>query len=139
VYLGRTKQPIADRIRGHFFSKPMHRKIDINVVSKIEIAKCKSEADMYLYEIYYINLLKPALNRDDKAHDEMSVHLPELEFLEYKPKLMDKWKEQISEKIANEQRKNQELVEWQTKYSEARKRLNGYEWCNWMENNPRPV
>ena len=35
VYVGRTKQPLQSRIRGHLFNKPMHRTIDINHVSKI--------------------------------------------------------------------------------------------------------
>lgn len=138
VYLGRTAQPIADRIRGHFFSKPMHRKIDILQVSKIEVAQCKSEADMFLYEIYYINLIKPALNRDDKAHDKMSISLIELDFVEYQPKLLGKWKEQIWTQELEKEKKNQELVEWQKKYSEFRKKLRGDTWFEWLESNPRP-
>ena len=27
VYVGRTKQPLQSRIRGHLFNKPMHRTI----------------------------------------------------------------------------------------------------------------
>lgn len=34
VYLGRTKQPLQTRLRGHFFKKPMHRVIDIQQVSR---------------------------------------------------------------------------------------------------------
>jgi len=98
AYLGRTKQPIAARLRGHFFNKPMHKNINIALVSKIEIASCKSQADMYLYEVYYINKLKPPINQDDKAHDALTVELPELKFVEYTPKLMDKWREEIAKK-----------------------------------------
>ena len=54
VYVGRTKQPLQNRIRGHLFGKPMHRKIDIEQVSRIEYAEFKTEADMNLYEIYFI-------------------------------------------------------------------------------------
>lgn len=36
VYVGRTKQPLQDRIRGHLFQKPMHRTIAIEQVTKIE-------------------------------------------------------------------------------------------------------
>jgi hypothetical protein len=138
VYLGRTAQPIAYRIRGHFFAKPMHKTVGINVVTKIEIAQCKSEADMYLYEIYYINLLKPTLNRDDKACDDLNVFLPELEFVEYEPKLMEKWKAQITEREAEKERKQQELSDWQNKRSEARKTLKGDSWHEWLDKNPRP-
>ena len=54
VYVGRTKQPLQSRIRGHLFSKPMHRTVNIEQVTKIEYAELGSEADMNLYEIYFI-------------------------------------------------------------------------------------
>ena len=95
VYVGRTHQPLQDRIRGHFFNRPMHRAIDIFRTTKIEFAELPTIADLYLYEVYYINKLKPPYNCDDKAHDELSVKLPELEFKEFECKLMDKWKEKI--------------------------------------------
>lgn len=94
AYLGRTKQPINNRLRGHFFSKPMHKTIDIRLVTKIEIAECNSEADMFLYEIYYINKFKPPLNRDDKAVDSLTISIPELEFKEYQTLLINKWLKQ---------------------------------------------
>ena len=53
---------------------------------------------MFLYEIYYINTLKPALNVDDKADDKLSVTLPELEFKDFWPKNFDKWKSEIAAK-----------------------------------------
>lgn len=117
----------------------MHKKVDINLVNKIEIAECRTEADMYLYEIYYINLLKPSLNCDDKAHDILTISLPELEFVEYKPKLIEKWKKQIEEDEAEQHRKHQELIDWQDKYSAARKSLKGDDWADWKDNNPRPA
>lgn len=95
AYLGRTKQPINARLRGHFYKLPMHKLIDIFSVSRIELAECKSEADMFLYEIYYINKFKPALNRDDKAADDLTISLPELEFRPYECKLLEKWKNDL--------------------------------------------
>jgi hypothetical protein len=94
VYLGRTSQDFKNRLRGHFFKKPMHRAININLVTKIETVVLPTQADMFLYEIYYINKLRPALNVDDKAIDGLglTVNLPELEFQEYKLNLLDKWK-----------------------------------------------
>ena len=50
---------------------------------------------MFLYEIYYINRFKPALNRDDKAGDELTISLPELEFSLYLCGLLDKWKGEL--------------------------------------------
>jgi hypothetical protein len=138
IYLGRTEQPIANRLRGHFFSKPMHRKIHLPSVSRIEVAECNSTADMYLYEVYYINLLKPPLNLDDKANDELSVELPELNFLEYKPKLYDKWLQQI----LYEQKNEDELIYarniWKEKRDSMRNILRGDQWIEWLETNPRP-
>jgi Nuclease subunit of the excinuclease complex len=95
AYVGRTKQSINSRLRGHFKQLPMHKKIDIFFVSRIEIAECRTEADMFLYELYYINKFRPALNRDDKAQDELTVSLPELDFKEYICPLMEKWKKEI--------------------------------------------
>ena len=73
VYVGRTKQPLQSRIRGHLFSKPMHRTVKIEQVTKIEYAELGSEADMNLYEIYYILRLHPPLNADDKARGDLSA------------------------------------------------------------------
>ena len=95
VYLGRTKQPLQARIRGHVFQKPMHKLILIQNVSKIEYTELQTEADMNLYEIYYINLWKPPLNVDDKARDELSISLPELEWKEFVPANWDVWKRQL--------------------------------------------
>jgi len=91
--LGRTKQRINSRLRGHFFAAAMHKQLDIFCISKIEIAECQTEADMFLYEIYYINKFKPTLNRDDKARDKLTISLKELEFYNHDcSTLMDKWK-----------------------------------------------
>lgn len=95
VYLGRTKQPLQNRIRGHLVSAPMHRTIDIEQVSKIEFARFQSEADMNLYEIYFINLWKPFLNVDDKCRDDLTVRLPDVEWTEYKiigTPIWEKWR-----------------------------------------------
>lgn len=104
VYLGRTCQPLQNRIRGHLFGKPMHRKIDIFQVTKIEYAEFPTVADMYLYEIYFINKLKPPLNCDDKAPDELSVNLPEPEWCEFTTHLWDKWRTQIEADNCEEER-----------------------------------
>lgn len=95
AYLGRTKQPLQSRIHGHLFKKPMHRSINIDLVTKIEYAEFQSEADMNLYEIYFINLWKPHLNVDDKCKDELSVRLPEVVWKEFTTHLWDKWKSDI--------------------------------------------
>lgn len=95
AYLGRTKQPLQARIRGHMFAKPMRRAIDIHNVTKIEYTEFQSEADMNLYEIYFINLWKPPLNVDDKARDELSVVLFDCEWKEFVPKNWEEWKNTI--------------------------------------------
>lgn len=96
VYLGRTKQPLQSRIHGHLFKKPMHRSINIELVTKIEYAEFQSESDMNLYEIYFINLWKPTLNVDDKCKDVLSVRLPEVEWKVFTTHLWDKWRKEIN-------------------------------------------
>ena len=95
AYLGRTKQPLQSRMRGHMFAKPMHRAIDIHNVSKIEYTELQTEADMNLYEIYLINLWKPPLNIDDKARDNLTISLPDLKWTEFLPAKWDEWKREL--------------------------------------------
>ena len=96
VYVGRTKQKLVDRIRGHLFAKPMHRVLNIEQISRIEYAELPTEADMNLYEIYYILLLHPMLNVDDKARDYPTVKLPELKWEVFTTNLWKKWECAIS-------------------------------------------
>lgn len=110
VYLGRTKQPLQSRLRGHVFGAPLHRKLDIFKISKIEYAEFKTEADMFLYEIYFINLYKPLLNNDDKAKDYLTLSLPEPSWKPYIPPMFNKWIEKINQDDADFQAK-QELKE----------------------------
>lgn len=114
VYLGRTKQRLQDRIHGHLFKKPMMRNINIELVSRIEYAVFLSEADMNVYEVYYINLYRPALNRDDKARDSLTISLPEVQWELFTTKLWEKWRQQIASndiKDALEQKRKAEFGE----------------------------
>lgn len=122
VYVGRTKQPLQDRIRGHLFKKPMHREIDINLVSKIEYATFQTEADMYLYEIYFINLWHPPLNRDDNASDNLTVALPPVEWVLFQTKLWEDWKAALREKDEEAKRTKERELEWERQRREMRRK-----------------
>lgn len=122
VYLGRTTQPLQTRLRGHFFKKPMYRVIDINQVSRIECAEFATVADMYLYEIYYINRLKPTLNVDDLARDEVTVTLPEVEFVQHECPLFERWKADINGADTKWQKLHDEYYEIPQQISILRKR-----------------
>lgn len=65
------------------------RELFIDQITKIEYATFKTQADMYLYEIYFINLWHPPLNKDDKAKDELTVTLPEVEWKLFETPLWD--------------------------------------------------
>lgn len=108
IYLGRTTMKLQDRLRGHFFKKPMMREIDINQVTKIEYAEFETEADMFVYEIFLINKLRPPLNKDDKANDDLTIELPEVEFKPYFCVLLKKWKHQIYLKDIEDKNKREE-------------------------------
>lgn len=116
AYLGRTKQPLQSRIRGHMFAAPMHRAIDIHNVTRIEYTELQTEADMNLYEIYFINLWKPPLNVDDKAKDSPTIHLPELRWHEFIPARWEEWKQQL---------KPDSLYGWHQARNDRIKPLNG--------------
>jgi len=111
VYLGRTKQPLQDRIRGHVFKRPMHRDIDINLVTKIEYTEFKTEADMNVYEIYFINKFKPPLNKDDKARDELTFEIPDVTWTIFNIPLWSKWKEKINTDATEEEMKRIAKIE----------------------------
>lgn len=108
VYLGRTNQKLQDRIRGHLFKKPMHRTIYIEHVSKIEYCEFESQADRNIYEIYFINLWKPALNIDDKAKGDVTICLPEVEWKPFETPLWEKWKKEIEKQDNALQMRNEE-------------------------------
>ena len=85
-YVGRTSQPLKTRMRQHMASTNNGSEIphiDPKTVKRIEFALCASEADMYLYEVYYINKLHPQMNVDAKASDFLTVQLPELKWHGY--------------------------------------------------------
>ena len=126
VYLGRTKQPLQARIHGHLFKKPMHRSINIELVTKIEYTDFPTEADMNLYEIYFINLWKPPLNIDDKCNDNLTVSLPDIEWKEFVTPLWNKWKEKIEkEDSAYKMRKQETSAQLEIKRLMRRKWHNG--------------
>jgi hypothetical protein len=134
VYLGRTNQPLKRRLHGHFFKAPMHRAININLVTKVEYAFFKTEADMFLYEIYYINLYHPPLNCDDKSQDELTVFLPEVIFKPFECNLMDKWREQIRKSDEIEKQRRDKQLAFQIEKSERRKTMNHQDYLEWLDN-----
>lgn len=127
VYLGRTMQPLQNRIRGHLFKKPMHREIDINQVTKIEYATFQSRADQFLMEIYLINLWKPPLNKDDKAFDALTITLPEVEWKLFTTHLWEKWKEEIAESDKEERLRRQAKIRVMELQGEMRRKRNSSE------------
>lgn len=149
LYIGRTKQPLQTRLHSHFFKKPMVREINIEAVTKIEAASFPTEADMYLYEIYYINKFKPPLNRDDKARDELTISLPEVQFQEFHCPLMKVWREKIRDTDAqyeeNRRLKNELEMEKNDKHKEifSREDISTEEkqalWCDWLESVYEPI
>ncbi len=96
VYVGRTKQLLQDRIRRHVYGKPFHRKLDLERITKVEYHEFPSEADMFLYEIYYIIKLHPELNVDDKPHDRLSFSLPAISWTPFPLVLREKWQDQLT-------------------------------------------
>ena len=97
VYIGRTRQPLEDRLRLHFLAKPIIRFLDPRIVSKIEYAECKTQGDMFIYEIYYINKLRPTFNRADKSFDGdgITITIDDLIFNEYVPRNLQTWKDKF--------------------------------------------
>lgn len=149
LYIGRTKQPLKRRLHNHFFKTAMVREINIECVTKIEYAVFQTEADMNVMEVYYINKLKPVLNRDDKAKDELTIHFPEVEFKEYHCPLMEKWRDEIRKiDAADEERrklkaqleqekrdKHKEIFDRDDLHLEVKREL----WWAWLEQVYEPM
>lgn len=143
IYLGRTKQPLKRRLHAHFFKTPMVREINIECVTKIEYARFETEADMNVYEIYYINKLKPILNRDDKAKDELTIELPEVTFQEYHCHLMAGWREEIRKADEADEVKRKRRAQLEMEKTQMHKKIFAQEdlsieekreqWSRWLE------
>ena len=149
LYLGRTKQPLNRRLYSHFFKKAMVRAINIECVTKIEYAVFHSEADMNVMEVYFINKLKPVLNRDDKAKDQLTISLPEPEFIEHHCHLMERWREEIRLADAADEEKKRLKCQLETERCEKHKEIFDREdisldekrerWWTWLEQVYEPM
>lgn len=80
IYVGKSSA-IDTRIRSHKSSKRWRD----HKISKILVAACNSKTDMEIYELYYINKLKPLANMSHVNNDMPSYAAKELEFTEYIP------------------------------------------------------
>ena len=104
VYVGRTSN-MERRMGEHFRGG----KIDIDRVSKIEFAETETEADMNLYELYYILKLKPVLNDKDTAKDQLTIQLPELKFKQFFSMMWDQWREEVKLRKEKEYERRQRI------------------------------
>lgn len=148
IYLGRTHQPLNNRLRGHFLKSPMMRSLDPRLVSRIEYADFKTEADMFLYEIYFINKWKPPLNVDDKSKEELTVDLPPVSFQIFDCTLLDKWRQIVQEEDLNYQRQQKEKRDLMEEYQTMRKKIfrdenltpeeKSERWYKWLETEFEP-
>ncbi len=72
IYVGKSKKPLVERFKGH-----LHLPDECySMVHKIEYIECKTEADMSIKEIYYINKYsenQPFYNVQDKTDIPRSV------------------------------------------------------------------
>lgn len=78
LYVGESIN-IPNRMSAHLSENSWKKK----EIKKILYAKCKTKTDMDLYEVFYINKLKPKYNIQHLNDDAPSFELPELEFKLY--------------------------------------------------------
>lgn len=77
IYIGLTSRPIQRRIKEHEVEELQKE------TYRIEYAKVMTEADMRMYELYYINKYNPKFNVRDLYVDGNQITLPELNFVPY--------------------------------------------------------
>ena len=78
IYVGRAKN-LKQRLQAHkHLPDSCYKEVDM-----IEFATFESESDQSVYEVYYINLLKPIYNKDAKGSDNITVTLPPVKWHEY--------------------------------------------------------
>lgn len=73
VYVGKTRQPLEDRIHRHFGSGGHLQKAQLATVTKVEFLELKSRVEMDIVELYYINLWRPIFNTQAKYEEEFSL------------------------------------------------------------------
>lgn len=111
LYIGITQKPLRDALHEHFFKEHGRKAINAECVSKIEYAFLATEADMLVAYAFYVNKLKPALNHDSKAEDQLTLSLPDVQFQEYESEDLNRWKVQI--KNANRQNEEKCCIRFQ--------------------------
>lgn len=98
LFVGKTTaRRLVDKLYHHFHKNRKYVQIDVTKVERIEYSRYKTEADMALYELYWIYKLHPVMNRHGKK-DELTLELPYVRWYQYVPRLLNKWKEEAGEK-----------------------------------------
>lgn len=87
IYVGRTRTSISSRMNQHY-GKRGHLPIECyNCVNRIEYIELKSQIDMYIKELYYIDKWKPTYNEVNKYEETAETIIEENEmWIEYKNK-----------------------------------------------------
>lgn len=77
IYIGQTNNSLSKRFKKHNHL-PQECYEEVKEKRFVEL---NSAADLFVYEIYYINKYKPKFNRSGKGEDELSpdILLPEKE------------------------------------------------------------
>ena len=92
LYVGCTHN-LIERLKGHD-----HLPKDCYAKTKhVEFQTFNTNADMFLYEVYYINKLKPFYNKASMGNGKLNVELEEGEWEEIP--LIKKWGEYVPNKV----------------------------------------
>lgn len=144
VYIGRTTQLLHKRIYSHITKKVNSKKsskiakLDINKIHHIEYCECDSEADMMIYELYYINKFRPVLNIDAKSKiDDLTIELPEMAWKLFFNYLLEEWKHTLklnSLDIGAKDKTNDVIINnFKEAYSNNKKTMSNEDFLAWVE------
>lgn len=87
IYVGRTKSGIKSRMRQHFSDAGHLPNECYNSVHLVEYIELKSQIDMYIKELYYIDKWKPVYNSTNKYEEDSDIRIEgDDKWVQYKSK-----------------------------------------------------
>ena len=112
IYVGKTTKTLKMRLNAHCITDGTCPTECYEEVDRIFYFNVKSEIDLCLYEIYFINIFKPKYNTQDKyLKSDTTIVLPKVEWNEVKYKFKQEKIERLKKNKTRRKKVNNFLKE----------------------------